>query len=129
MTHLVRGITTFKSTKKKLTKIQILNRENHNDWLRSKGVHPDQLNERLKNKKRSIEREQIIEDRTLPPMSNTVGNGIKNDIWEKIRKGIETADTVNEIKAKSQRIAPAWNKGGYQYITPGMDVKDLGKKK
>ena len=129
MTHLVRGISTYKSKKKKLSKTQLLIRENHNNWLKSNGVHPDQLTERLKNRKQSIEREQIIEDRKLPPMSNTVGNGLKNDIWEKIRKGIETVDTVNEIKAKSKRIAPAFNKGGYQYITPGMDLKDLGKKK
>ncbi len=29
--------------------------------------------------------------------------------------------------AKSKRIAPIFNKGSYQYITDGEDIKDLGK--
>lgn len=32
------------------------------------------------------------------------------------------------LAAKKNRIAPAYNKGAYQYITDGTDPKELGKK-
>lgn len=32
------------------------------------------------------------------------------------------------LAAKKNRIAPAYNKGAYQYITDGADPKELGKK-
>lgn len=34
-----------------------------------------------------------------------------------------------EIERKKKRIAPAYNKGAYQYITDGTDPSDLGRKK
>jgi hypothetical protein len=41
----------------------------------------------------------------------------------------ESAATQKEIIAKSKRLAPAYSKGAYQYITPGSDIADLGKKR
>ena len=37
-------------------------------------------------------------------------------------------DAQQEIARKKKRTAPAYSKGGYMYITDGMDPKDLGKK-
>ena len=36
-------------------------------------------------------------------------------------------DAQDEIENKKGRIAPAYNKGAYQYITSEAMVKDLGK--
>ena len=33
------------------------------------------------------------------------------------------------INTKPNRTAPAYSKGAYQYITPGADLSDVGKKK
>ena len=34
-----------------------------------------------------------------------------------------------EIKRKKMRVAPMYNKGGYQYVTDETDPSDLGRKK
>lgn len=41
----------------------------------------------------------------------------------------ENEETRAAIIAKSKCVAPAYSKGAYQLITPGMDPSDLGKKK
>jgi len=41
----------------------------------------------------------------------------------------ESKETRDAIIAKSRCLAPAYSKGAYQYVTPGMDPTDLGKKK
>jgi hypothetical protein len=41
----------------------------------------------------------------------------------------ETPEVQKEIMAKANRTAPAYSKGAYQYITPGADLSDGGKKK
>jgi len=40
----------------------------------------------------------------------------------------ESRETIQEINKKSMRIAPAYNKGGYQLITDASDAKTLGRK-
>lgn len=37
-------------------------------------------------------------------------------------------NAYQEALRKSQRTAPAWNKGAYQYITNGDDPRTLGRK-
>lgn len=34
-----------------------------------------------------------------------------------------------EIERKKRRVAPLYNKGGYQYVTDETDLSDLGRKK
>lgn len=41
----------------------------------------------------------------------------------------ERPEVREAILAKSQRIAPAFSKGAYQYVTDGTDASDLGRKK
>jgi hypothetical protein len=41
----------------------------------------------------------------------------------------ESPETRAAIIAKSQRLAPAYNKGAFQYITDGADMSDIGRKK
>jgi len=38
------------------------------------------------------------------------------------------AEAQKEIAAKKKRVAPLFNKGGYQFITDGTDPKDIGRK-
>jgi len=40
----------------------------------------------------------------------------------------ESEETRNEIIAKSKRIAIAYSKGAYQYITDDADAKTIGRK-
>lgn len=76
---------------------------------------------------------------TKPSWANTTDNiksiGIKgshqparNTMMERVRLGIETGSTADEIINKSKRIGLMYSKGVYGYITDGTDPKDLGKK-
>jgi len=40
----------------------------------------------------------------------------------------ESAETIREIRAKSTRVAPAFNKGGYVYLTEETDPTTIGRK-
>ena len=61
----------------------------------------------------------------LPPLSNAIGNGFVKSVddW----KWKEKPETIREIEAKKKRVAPAYNKGATQYITPDADTKDIGR--
>lgn len=54
---------------------------------------------------------------------------------ERARLGYDTCLTDGqkeaelEMEEKFQRTAPAFNKGGYQYITDDSDLSSLGRKK
>ena len=128
---MVRGIHGIKANPKpKSSARQRVAKQAHDEWLRARGLHPEQIAKRQSKATKVME---VIDsyktDPKLPALSNKVGNGIKNDIWEKIRKGEETPDTVAEIEAKSKRIAIAFNKGAYQYMGNGKEnYRDAGKK-
>lgn len=69
---------------------------------------------------------------SLPTTSNTipVGGGFKSDIddyrWKKGSK--EEPETIASIEQKKKQIAPAYSKGAYQYITPGANPSEIGRK-
>lgn len=129
--HMIRGVYGVKTNpKNKPSARQASAKLAHDAWLRDRGLHPDQIAQRQsKAKKYMTVVDEVVNSPKLAPLSNKVGNGLKNDIWEKIRKGEETPETVAEIEAKAKRIAIPFNKGAYQFITPGMAAEDLGKKK
>lgn len=81
-------------------------------------------------KERPINLPAPLEKKSLPPLSNSVGNGFKRSVedykWKRDRE--ESVATIKEIERKKTRIAPAYNKGATQYITDGADVQTLGKK-
>ena len=70
------------------------------------------------------------EQKKLPPLSNSVGNGFKRSVddykWKRDRE--ESAATAKAIEERKKRLAPIANKTGYQYITDGADVETLGRK-
>ena len=100
----------------------------HNAWLAKQGLTPNQI----KLKKAFVGNVRISTKPDLTTsnpyqLSNSVGNGFKKGIMENLHK--ESPEVQKEIMAKAARTAPAYSKGAYQYITPGADLTDVGRKK
>lgn len=115
-------LNTMGSGKSKKNKKNAKAQEQHKQWLAEKGL----LN--LKPVKRTDTFVESYESKSTVPLSNAVGNGYKNDLWEKLLKSKETEETLKEIKIKASRSMPLYNKGGLQYATPGMDLTTVGSK-
>ena len=129
--HLIRGVYGINANpKSKPSARQRVAKQAHDSWLRERGLHPEQIAERQAKSKKVVKVVNSYKpDPKLPALSNKVGNGLKNDIWEKIRKGEEKPETVAEIEAKAKRIAIPYSKGAYQYMGKGTEnFKDAGKK-
>jgi hypothetical protein len=81
-------------------------------------------------KERPINLPEPMVKKSLPPLSNSVGNGFKRSVddykWKRDRE--ESVATAKAIEEKKKRLAPIANKTGYQYITDGADVETLGRK-
>ena len=121
--------TKYGSKKKKSNSKRLAESEaKHNAWLAKQGLTPNQL--KLKKEFVGNVRVNIKPDLTTSnpyQLSNSVGNGYKKGIMENLHK--ESLEVQKEIMAKAARTAPAYSKGAYQYITPGADLSDVGKKK
>ena len=121
--------TRYSSKKKKSNSKRVAESEaKHNAWLAKQGLTPNQI--QLKKAFVGNVRINTKPDLTTSnpyQLSNGVGNGYKKGIMENLHK--ETPEVQKEIMAKAARTAPAYSKGAYQYITPGADLSDVGKKK
>lgn len=121
--------TKYGSKKKKSNSKRLAEAaDKHNAWLAKQGLTPNQV----KMRKAFVGNVRInIEPNNTPrnpyQLSNSVGNGFKKGIMENLHK--EAPAVQKEIMAKAARTAPAYSKGAYQYITPGADLSDVGKKK
>jgi hypothetical protein len=121
--------TKYGSKKKKSNSKRLAESEaKHNAWLAKQGLTPNQL----KLKKEFVGNVRINNRPDLTTsnpyqLSNSVGNGYKKGIMENLHK--EALSVQKEIIAKAARTAPAYSKGAYQYITPGADLSDIGRKK
>ena len=102
--------------------------DKHNAWLRERGLHPEQrtLQKAFKGKYENAIPDYNVGDNRVQ-LSNSVGNGYKKGIMANLHK--ESPAVQREILDKAKRTAPAYSKGAYQYITPGADLTDIGKKK
>jgi len=121
--------TRYSSKKKKSNSKKLAEAEaKHNAWLAKQGLTPNQIQ-----LKKEFVRNVRIDSRPDPSpgnpyqLSNSVGNGFKKGIMENLHK--EAPEVQREIMAKAARTAPAYSKGAYQYITPGADLSDIGRKK
>ena len=114
--------TKNSSDRKKPTAKQLRLREERKAYFASilQGSKPE----------RYINIPEPLERKSLPPLSNSVGNGFKRSVedykWKRDRE--ESAATAKAIEEKKKRLAPIANKTGYQYITDGADVETLGRK-
>lgn len=122
--HLEKAwITTTVSNRRRRDREPTRAQLEHEKWLRSQGLHPEQLEKKTKhvNKIPSYKTEEVVK------LSNKVGNGFRTaTVLEKLND--ETVDVQMQILKKAARVAPAYNKGGYQLITPGEDIKTIGSK-
>jgi hypothetical protein len=121
--------TKYNSKQKKSNSARkIVSDAKHNEWLVKQGLTSNQI----KMKKAflgNVRHNNKPDLRITNPyqLSNGVGNGFKKGIMENLHK--ESLEVQREILEKAKRTAPAYSKGGYQYITPGADLTDIGKKK
>ena len=98
----------------------------HNEWLWLMGVHPDQLKQKKSSTIKTYIPTKISNDSYLPKLSNQIGNGFKTGVMVNLYK--ETPEVQKQILDKAKRVAPAYNKGGLQYITDNCDLTTLGRK-
>lgn len=99
----------------------------HEKWLLKNNCHPSQIKERKKPVKKltgfSVSKEYYGN------LANTVApNPLDNSIWERVRKGEETPETIREIQRKATQCVPLFNKGGIQYSTDEKELKNAGRK-
>jgi hypothetical protein len=104
----------------------------HAKFLQRMGCTKDQLKSRKKSKGKcklgfTGTAKVYFEEKSL----NTVMQGdkdtaTKRDVMSNIYK--ESPEVQAQIREKAARVGIAYNKGGYQLITPGMDPKNLGRK-
>lgn len=109
-------------------------RSEHDAWLIKMGVSPKQI--KAKKSKDTSWRSQYSDslkvDRPSTQyesagMSGSASSCANRSIMANLHK--ETEKVREEILRKASRTAPLYNKGGYQYITDGTDLSDVGKKK
>jgi hypothetical protein len=125
--HLSTTVTHRKQKKSNSNRKAVADAK-HNEWLAKQGLTPNQIKLKkafLGDVKRTIQPDDNI--RNTYKLSNSVGNGFKTGIMVNLHR--EKPEVQKEILAKASRTAPAYSKGAYQYITPGSDPSDLGKKK
>jgi hypothetical protein len=63
---------------------------------------------------------------TLPSLQHTSCWTSRSSVMDPMSLAKETPEIQDAIIAKSKRIAIAYNKGAYQYVTDGTDPKTLG---
>jgi len=123
--HLERAwVTTTKFNRRTRDRDPTKAQLEHNKWLRKMGLHPEQLS--AKKNKHKIDLPSYKTEENVQ-LSNKVGNGFRTaTILENLEN--EEVDVQMQILKKAARVAPAYNKGGYQLITPGEDIKTIGSK-
>lgn len=125
------------SHRKKPTAKQIRAQQEHDRFLNKMGVHPDQLSARRAPVRKLQHTVHTISQG--PECTNGFGvAGFKKSVFDSQWQNTYQNDpemaareqaAIQAAHAKALRVAPAYSKGAYQYITPGSDLSDIGKKK
>jgi glutaredoxin 2 len=113
--------TTNGTNKKKMTVRQAQAKAEHEAWLRSRGVHPEQLTKAKlhKNKIPSYKTEKT-------ELSNTIVDGGRaKGIMANLYK--ESAHVQTQVMAKVAGVTQLYNKGGYGVAVPS-DGNCLGSR-
>lgn len=106
----------------------------HDRWLLSKGLHPDQI--KCKKDKKLLDKlwkkgytEDMKVDREGYVSSGLSGSKsacAKRDIMTNLHK--EPEHVQKEILRKASLVMPLYNKGGLQYAGPDVDLTTVGTK-
>jgi hypothetical protein len=101
----------------------------HDAWLRGQGLHPEQLElqKAFKGQYRNSLPDLTVNSHIPVGNNLAVDGGYRHSVMDNLHH--ESSAIRKEILDKARRIAPAFSKGAYQYITPGSDLTDIGKKK
>jgi len=130
--HLLPAYYTTTKTSKKSSAPKTAAQIEHEKWLEKKGLSLNQIKSKKTFDKnwKSRYNESLKVDRSdyvSMGMSGSKDSCVKKGIMVNLHK--ESKEVQQMIAIKASRVAPAYSKGGYQYITPETDLTDLGKKK
>lgn len=137
MTHAgLNDINTSKS-KKKLTIKQERAKAEHESWLKKQGLHSEQILARKSSKKSNTLKLNFSVNNELECSNGFANGGFKTSVFDsewnrRYEDDPKLAEreviALKKAEALKKRIAPAYNKGAYQIITKGSDLKTLGRK-
>lgn len=139
--HLVRGLSSTRTTKRKKQKFRTaqgaaesrLARENWDRLMKShgpkepvrKGFKP--LKTKLYPASLREGSMDFMDQKSLDVV--VTGALVSKSMTDPMNLRKESPEVQAAILDKAKRIAPAYNKGAYQYIDGGTDLSDLGRKK
>lgn len=123
--------TTTVSKRKTKRKAQSKLVSDHDRWLLSKGLHPDQIKMKksvdLSWKKRYTDDMMVDRStRSYDDKALVAGDCSKRDIMTNLHK--EPEHVQEEILRKASLVMPLYNKGGLQYAGPNVDLTTVGTK-
>ena len=132
--HILPAFYTTTVSKRKLShksKAKSKLVSDHDRWLLSKGLHPDQIKMKKsvdKNWKKRYTDDMIVDrsTRSYDDKKLVAGDCPKRDIMTNLHK--EPEHVRKEILVKASRCMPLYNKGGLQYASPGEDMTQVGTK-
>ena len=114
-----------KQKRSKSKRVQAANQQ-HDQWLLARGLHPNQRElQRAINGSYRASMPDLSTDNPYA-LSDTIGNGYKRGIMERLDK--ESAETRNAILDKAARCEVAYNKGPVMYHSPETDMTMTGSK-
>lgn len=97
----------------------------HDEWLRQRGLHPEQRNLQRAFKGKHVNSiPDYTDTRHTAELSNGIGNGYKKGIMANLHK--ETPEVQRAVMEKAARTTMAYNKGPIQYFSPESDKTNLG---
>lgn len=143
--HIVRGLydRAGKKRKSKMTKKKAAELAEYNKYRESIGMEP-LTSFVTPSSKTSVKhtvsfgtykppapyrREGSLDFKSIKSLPDSGGIATVQSIMDPRNLAKESPEIREAILAKSQRIAPAYNKGAAQYITDGADLTDIGRKK
>jgi hypothetical protein len=97
----------------------------HDEWLRARGLHPEQRNLQRAFKGKHVNSiPDYTDTRHTAELSNGIGNGYKKGVMANLHK--ESPEVQRAIMEKAARTTMAYNKGPIQYFSPESDKTNLG---
>lgn len=136
--HAGFSTTNTRPRKSRKTPALLKAEQEHDAWLRKQGLHPDQLAQRTKDRNPGKFRNTA---RPVNPGSDCSNGfapgGAKKSVFDTEWQRRYEEDPVMaererlalmQAEQKKSRVAPAYSKGAYQFITDDADLKTLGRK-
>jgi hypothetical protein len=132
------GLSTINTSKrkKKISAAQKRAALEHESWLKSQGLHPDQLSSRTKNTD-TFKYKLSVDKDSIPCSNGFAPGGAKKSVfdsqWKKTYEddpllAEREAAALEKAKAMKANLMPLYNKGPIQLNT-GLKAHELGKRR